>query len=177
MAHLVQCRLCKEKFDIEQNEFVLIGQKSYYHKDCYDIWIANRQNPNAAEYTTDFWYESVIDYLYRDVRMNMDFMKVRSQWNHFIKPEKKMTPKGIYFALRYFYEVMGGTSSKADGGIGIVPYIYKESAQYWTELESRKKGTLDAIIAQIQERKDRQVVNIKKDKKREPKVKWTLEEV
>jgi len=176
MAHIVQCRICKEKMDIDQVEFVKVGQKAYYHKECYDVWVANRQNPNG-EFSEDFWYESVIDYLYRDVKMDMDFMKIRSQWAHFIKPEKKMTPKGVYFALRYFYEVMNGESTKADGGIGIVPYIYKTSAQYWTELENKKKGTLDAIIAQIQERKSRPVVALKKEKKREDKTKWTLDEV
>lgn len=176
MAHKVQCRLCKIQFDTEKEPFVLIGQKAYYHQDCYDSWIKMRNNAKAVE-DEDFWYESVIDFLYRDVKMSMDFAKIISQWKNFTKPERKMTPKGIYFALRYYYDVLKGDKDKALGGIGIVANIYKDAAQYWTELEMRRAGTIAAIVEQIKSRDERAVVSIINRAPKKDKTKFSLDDV
>lgn len=176
MAHIIQCRICKTRFDTEKEEYVLVGQRSYYHKNCYENWIKNR---NSAKSSGDeqFWYESVIDYLYRDVKMSMNFTKIKSQWANFIKPDKKMTPKGIYFALKYYYEVAHGDKEKAQGGIGIVQNIYRDAAQYWTDLETRKEGTIDAIIEQIKAREARPVQIITKKETKKDKSKFKLDEI
>lgn len=176
MTHIIQCRLCRNKFDTEKEEFVLVGKKSYYHKDCYDKWIMTR-NQAGASGDADFWKESVIDYLYRDVKMSIDFVKLDSQWNSFIKPGREMTPKGIYFALRYHFDVQKGDKEKALGGIGIVPSIYKDSAKYWTDLENRKQGTLDAIIDQIKSREARPVMYIHRTEKKKDKKRFSIDDV
>lgn len=177
MAHLIQCRLCKTRFDTEKEEYVLVGKKSYYHKSCYEDWVHGRNNTKTVG-NEEFWKESVIDFLYRDVKMSINFQKFNSQWENFIKPEKKMTPKGIYFAVRYYYTVIHGDKEKALGGIGIVTSIYNESAQYWTELETKKTGTIDAIIEQIKQRQSRpvQVITKKKEEKKD-KSRFNLDDV
>lgn len=175
--HEVQCRLCKKRFDTEKEETVLIGKKSYYHKTCYDKWLNGKDNIKT-ELNEDFWKEALIDYLYRDVGMSsMNFEKINSQWKHFLRGDRHMTPKGIYFAIRYFYEIQKAQPDKAMGGIGIVPSIYKESAQYWTDLETRKAGTLNAIIEQISQRKSREVKTIVHKEQKKDKSKWKLDEV
>lgn len=176
MAHRIQCRLCKQYFDADKEPFTLIGQKSYYHKSCYDAWVTNR-NSASATLDDNFWYETVIDYLYRDIQMSMNFSKIESQWRNFTKPEKKMTPKGIYFALKYYYEVLKGDKDKAQGGIGIVSTIYGESAKYWVDLENRKAGTLDAIIEQIKAREVRPVMSFVRTEKKKDKSKFSLDDV
>ena len=177
MAHKIQCRLCKVYFDTEKEPFVLVGKKSYYHQKCYEDWITKRNDPKA-ELENEFWYENVIDYLYRDVKMSIDFSKLKSQWANFTKPEKKMTPKGIFFTLKYYYDVMKGDKEKALGGIGIVQSIYSDSARYWYDLEERKSGTIDAIIAQIKERQDRKVVVMNRpEEKKKDKARYTFDDV
>lgn len=176
MAHVLQCRLCHKPLDIESEPYTLIGQKSYYHKKCYDDWVSKKNDPKSI-LDADFWYESVVDYLYRDVKLAIDFAKLQSQWKNFTKPDKKMTPKGIYFSLRYFYEIQHGDKDKSLGGIGIVPSIYKESAAYWTDLEMRKKGTIDAIIAQIKERQERPIALITRTNKKKDKSKYDLNDI
>jgi len=176
MPHIIMCRLCKQRFDTEKEPFVIVGKQSYYHKECYDTWVTNRNDANAVE-TEDFWYESMIDYLYRDVHLQMDFQKIESQWNNFIKPDRKMTPKGIYFALKYFYEIQKGDKSKALGGIGIVTSIYNESAKYWTELEIKKTGTIEAIIEQIRARDARPVSTIIRQSRKKKKEQWSIDNV
>lgn len=174
MAHEVMCRLCKKRFDTEKEEAVIIGQKAYYHKTCYDEWKRNKDDMNA-KMSDDFWYEAMVDYLYRDVKVSLDFVKIKSQWNSFTR--NNMTPKGIYFSIRYFYDVQKGNPEKALGGIGIVKNIYTESVQYWIQREDEKKGTLEAIIQQIKAREDRPVQQIIKKEKTNKKTKWSLEGV
>lgn len=176
MAHYVQCRLCKQRFDTEIIEAVIVGQKSYYHKTCYEDWVKSRNSPNAKG-DEEFWKETTIDYLYRDIQMSIDFMKFNSQWASFTKPGKKMTPKGIYFAVRYHFSVQHGNKENALGGIGIVPFIYSEAAQYWYDLEQRKVGTLEAIIKQIQDRQLRKAVYVKPIAPKEKKPKWDINEI
>lgn len=176
MAHMVTCRICKKRFDTETEETVLIGQKSYYHKSCYDEWKGSKDNAGARNQDENFWYEAMVDYLYRDVKLgDIDFSKIYSQWKAFIK--KGSTPKGIYFAIRYFYDVMHGDREKALGGIGIVPSIYNQSAEYWVDRENKKEGTLEAIIAQIKERDNREVKVITKKEQKKNKTKWSLDEI
>lgn len=177
MAHIIQCRLCKTRFDTEKEPFILIGQRAYYHQKCYNEWIRGRNNAKTIG-DEEFWKESLIDYLYRDVKMSIDFSKLNNQWENFTKPERKMTPKGLYFAIRYYYDVLHGDKNKALGGIGIVANIYNESAQYWTDLETRREGTIEAIIQQIKDRGARPVHQIVQNTKKETnKIKFTLDDI
>ena len=181
MAHIVKCRLCKEQFNtdkIPREDWTLVGQRSYYHTSCYNEWVKAKQTVTSNVTDEEFWHESLVDYLYRDVKMSIDFAKLDSQWKAFTKPERKMTPKGIYFAVRYYYDVIKGNAEKAQGGIGIVPNIYSDSAQYWVDLENKKAGTLEAIIKQIKEREARPIQVIKKtNKPAKPKEKWSLDNI
>jgi len=177
MAHIVMCRLCKKRFNTDLEEAVLEGQKAYYHKSCYEIWKKNLDNPQG-DMEADFWYEALVDYLYRDVKMSINFPKLQNQWSNFTKPGRNMTPKGIFFAMKYFYDVQKGEVEKAMGGIGIVPNIYARSAEYWANREMQKAGTLDAIIAEIKARDTRPVQTIvqKKNTKKD-KSKWSLDDI
>ena len=123
----------------------------------------------------DFWYEAMVDFLYRDIKAPVDFSKLRSQWDNFTRTN--MTPKGIYFAVRYFYEVQKGDKSKMEGGIGIVPYIYNDSREYWAQLEYKKEGTLDAILEQMKTRLARPVEKIAPKKKEVKTVRWELNDI
>lgn len=175
MAHEVMCRLCKKRFDTEIEEAVVIGKKSYYHKKCYDDWKENKDSAKGTM-SEDFWYEAMVDFLYRDIKASLDFSKLKSQWDNFT--HTNMTPKGIYFAVRYFYDVKNGDPTKSLGGIGIVKNIYNESAQYWVDRENKKAGTLEAIIQQIQTRDARPVQKIvKSTTEKKDKAKWSLEGV
>lgn len=177
MAHEVMCRLCKKRFDIDAEQGIVIGKQSYYHKSCYDEWKKGCANAKA-NMDDDFWYEALVDYLYRDIKMHIDFQKLQSQWANFTRPEKGMTPKGIYFAMRYFYDVQHGDIEKAQGGIGIVPSIYNRSAQYWVERENKRAGTLDAIIEQLKVRAERPIQKVTyKTSAPKDKTKWRLEDI
>ena len=72
---------------------------------------------------------------------------------------------------------MHGSSDKALGGIGIVPSIYNQSAEYWVDRETQKQGTLDAIIAQIQARENRPSIQIVQKQEKKNKSRWSLDDI
>lgn len=71
--------------------------------------------------------------------------RVRKQMNTFIE-DYNYTYSGMLKALVYFYEVKGNNKAKANGGIGIIPYIYKDAYNYYYNLWMAQQSNQDKII-------------------------------
>ena len=181
MAHIVKCRACKQSFDTDKlspDDWVENPKRFYFHKRCYQEFKNADNIDNAANMDKDGWFEKLKIYLYEDIKLDMNFAKVTRQWNRYTEPNSGMTPKGVVFALKYFYEVKHGDTKKADGGIGIVPSIYNEAIQYWINLENRKEDMVEAIVKDMEMRSARPVIVIKQKKPvKKDKSKWKLEDI
>ena len=166
---MVQCRICKERFNrldpdiVEGRDYVKPSERMYYHKKCYDEYQSSRLDVHSTM-TDELWFTAAWDFLRRDLKYDFNFVKVRKQWEGFIK--KKMTAKGIYFTLKYFYEVKKGDVNKSENGIGIVPHTYEDSCTYWRDREERDKGICAAIEKQILEAANQNVVKVKLNKQK-----------
>lgn len=172
---LVTCRICKEKFDKDKTQkdeyWVMPSKNWYYHKKCYEDW-----RNTSIQSETD-WVGLIYDFFSHDLKVSYDYHMCEAQRKKFVT-QNKFTNKGIYFALKYFYEIKKGDWDKSHGGMGIVPFIYKESAQYWVAQENKHNGFLAAIEQQILERKNREVINLTQTKKKtKKKAKFSLDEV
>lgn len=156
--HLVLCRVCKERFDINDpaNEWVKPKTNLYYHKKCYEVWVSGKADIHKTT-SDEEWFVYLKDYLANDVRATLNFAKLTKQWKSFLK--KDFTAKGIYFAMRYFFEVQKADPTKTDG-IGIIPYIYKDAAAYWVQRERHETGICAQIEAQLKERNEQETVRI-----------------
>lgn len=182
--HIVQCRTCGLKFDATPEakdiDWVVPTERMYYHKSCYENWKKNMQDPKA-DMTPKQWYDSAREFLAKDVRMDVDWEKFASQWKTFLRPSYRpeMTPKGIYFAIRYYFDVKHGDKAKAQGGIGIVPYVYAESCQHWALQERRCAGIIAKITEQARAYSEQAHVVVKGKKKENPnkKARFSLDEV
>ena len=53
---------------------------------------------------------------------------------------------GMQKALTYFYEVKGNSIEKANGGIGIVPYVYQQAYNYYLALWQAQQKNQDKVI-------------------------------
>lgn len=164
----VLCRICGMRFQrddgIENVDWVNPRKNQFYHKSCYDTWVDTMiKNVKDPKVTVD--NETYLKYIYelyvRDLKIPVDYVKMRSQFENFLK-KKGYTAKGICFAVRYFYLIKKGDTSKAEGGIGIVPYVYEDSKQYWIEQERKKAGTIAEILKQMEERSKRSKIVVKK---------------
>ena len=172
MAHIVHCRSCGQPFNrdilVEGVDWVKPSNLQYYHKSCYDQW-AKRQGDIDAKMTDSEWFEALRYYLNRIVKAPIDWKKFSSQWNTFLKQKK--TAKGIYFAIRYFYDVQKGDKEKCQGGIGIVSTVYQDSCEYWTQRFERDSTIIKRIEQQAKEHMLHQFKVITQTKKTDNKKK------
>ena len=127
MSHPVKCFYCGATFDRDREPFVAVPNKAkrYAHIRCYENTVALDEQTKRDKETL----ESYIKQLF-----NCDTLpeKVIKQLNTYMTdPTKNYTYSGIYKTLKYHYEIKHGQIEKANGGIGIVPYVYEEARRYW----------------------------------------------
>lgn len=164
---LVHCRRCHVAIDREaQDDWCTPSKGYYYHKSCYEDFVKKKGKIQEGDISTeaedDFWKSAVYDYLRKDLKISVNYIKFSSQWENFLK--KNMTAKGIYFSLRYFYEIAHGDPKKCENGIGIVPHIYNEGTCYWGERNQRDKGICNRIEEQIRQAEQQKTVVIHRKK-------------
>ena len=155
------CRECHMPIDKTKGEGTVWIQPSkgwYYHKECYETW-------KAAPATDDDWVKMIYDFLARDLKVKYEYHKCQTQIENFWK-KKKINPKGIYFTLKYFYEIKGNSWDKGYGGIGIVPYVFDEAKAYWIAQERKKRGFMKELEEQA---KERSIVKITRSERRREK--------
>jgi hypothetical protein len=56
--------------------------------------------------------------------------RIRTQIKNYLT-NYNYTYSGILKALKYFYEIKGNSTEKANEGIGIVPYCYQDAYNYY----------------------------------------------
>ena len=173
---MVECRVCKQKFNrldpalVEGEYWVKPVNLHYYHKKCYEDFAKKKGQigKDGIEFEADemVWKAATEDYLKRDLKVSIDYKRFNSQWKRLVEKDGR-TPKGIYFTLRYFYDVCRGLAEKCEGGIGIVSHVYEDATAYWGERNQRDKGIVARIEQQIREAAAQNIVkvNLKKTKK------------
>lgn len=113
----VKCPYCGQSFQRENTEFVQIGRR-YAHKNCADS------------------VEQIHQLMQHILGEGYSKTKVESQIKNFVSKEG-MTIDSIYKTLIYWYEIKHSDTSQANGGIGIVPYIYSDYLKY---MQQQKKN-------------------------------------
>lgn len=179
--HVVICRYCGKEFDtnplVEEVDWIRPSRNYYYHVSCYEFFKSLKRK-GSKEQSDKEWHELIYDYIAHDLKKSYDFFKCENQLKKFVETDKIATYKGIFFTLKYFYEVKKGEWEKGYGGVGIVPYVYKEATEYWVEVEKKKKGTLLAIEEQLKSRAAQQTVTRKRTSPpKKKKEKWNLEDI
>lgn len=164
----VHCRICKGEIDRENDKnWVMPQERWYYHTSCYEDFArkkgAIKEKDLTVEADDGLWLDAVYNYLKKDLKISLNFVKFKNQWDNYLK--KGLTAKGIYFTLRYYYEVERGDPAKAENGIGIVPYVYERGTCYWGERNQRDKGICARIEAQIMQAAEQKVKVVRQQKK------------
>ena len=133
------CRVCKVEIDKEKDDWIMPSKNWYYHRKCYNDW--KQSTPATDEEYRAFIY----DFIARDLKVK--------------------TVKGIFFTLKYFYEIKHGDWNKGHGGIGIVPFVYNEACTYWVAQERKTKGIVADIERQMRAAAERKQTVIHKTNK------------
>ena len=160
-----ECRLCHVKIDKEKDDWIMPSNLQYYHRRCYEAWRAQRPEED------DEWVARIYDFLAHDLKVSYNWHMCEQQRKKFGKTYK-INNKGIYFTLKYFYEVKKNSWEKGHGGLGIVPYVFEEAKAYWIAQERQRHGFMKEMEEEI---KQREVIRLKRaPKKRE---KYNLDEI
>lgn len=126
MAHWVKCLFCGETFDADKEEYVMPNSRRYAHKSCAE---------NHVDYKS-----KIHDFMKGKLGTQYSFTKIESQIKK-IKAQEQIDEECIYRSLVYWYEILGNSADKANGGIGIVPYIYNQYL-VWAQ-EQRKNAQIN----------------------------------
>lgn len=130
MSHIVICTKCGQKFDRDKVPFVESGKRRYAHEVCPALDPAQEKNKEEL-----IKLEEYIKELFKEEYVNP---RVRKQINQFVE-QNNYTYSGILKTLIYAFEIKNMSLEKSRGGIGIVPYLYKEAYQYYFDIYKAKK--------------------------------------
>lgn len=149
------CPKCGIKFNRNAEQAVLIGARRYGHASCYpdnfnyvEMEISAREKIREEKERLKEEKEkqkelekiaeaqdlkNLKDYIHSLYGEEANWTLIMSQIKKF-KKDNNFSYSGMEKSLRYFYEIKKNPICNAKGGIGIVPYIYKESYQYYYDL-------------------------------------------
>ncbi len=144
--HLVKCPICGETFDANAVEFVMVGRR-YAHKEC----VEKKEAAKTQEEKDKESLEQYILKLFNETRISA---KIRRQINDY-RDKYGYTYSGILKALVYHYEIKNGDISKANNGIGIVEWVYKDAYNYyyalWLANQKNEHKLIEQYVPQVQE--------------------------
>lgn len=133
--HMVKCLYCGQMFDANTEPFVKPNARRYAHVAC-----ARTEEENQTQEEKD--KHELEEYIKELFGVNTIPVKIRKQMDTFRK-EKNYSYSGMRKTLKFFFEVKGNPIEKANGGIGIIPWVYDKAFDYWRalwEAQERNKG-------------------------------------
>ena len=113
-------------FDRDKVPFKQISERRYAHLTCA---LAAENEKSQAEKDKEDLEKYIMELLGEEYISP----RVRKQMSSYVD-EYNFTYSGMKKALVYFYEVKGNDKSKAKGGIGIIPYVYRDAYNYYYSL-------------------------------------------
>lgn len=131
----VVCAYCKKPMSKKDEDCVMIGNNKYVHKACQEL--EEKREKTDKEQLEDY-IKDLFQISYIDPRVKGQIKKYIDEYNY--------TYSGIRKALIYHYEIKGGDKSKANGGIGIVPYVYQNAYEYHYNLWLAQQKNKDVEV-------------------------------
>lgn len=155
--HIVKCPICGKSFDRDIVPCHQDGRR-YLHIECWA-----RQEASKTQDDKD--KEALEEYIKELFKLGTIPQKIQKQIESFHK-EYHYTYTGIKKSLVYHFEVKKGDIKQANGGIGIVPYVYEQARIYYYQIwQAQQKNTEKVIDDYIPK-----VINIKiKNPQKQPK--------
>ena len=121
------CKSCGKQFDRNAEQAVIAGPRRYAHQKCLPTGeLVPMENPIDPE------LDKLNNYIINLLGKDYNAARVKKQIKDF--KEQGMSYSGMLKSLIYFYEVKGNSKEKANGGIGIVPFVYKDAYNYYYDL-------------------------------------------
>lgn len=120
---MVKCFYCNQMFDRNAEEFVLVNSRRYAHKQCHEKVQAGKSQDEKD-------YEALVNYVKQVFKYSVVPAKITRQITDY-KRQYSFTYSGMLKALVWWFEVKKNSIDAANGGIGILPYIYNDAKTYY----------------------------------------------
>lgn len=133
--HLVKCFYCGKTFDANSEPFSKPRANRYAHAAC-----DKQANENKTQEERD--YEQLVEYI-KQLFGNPN-PRVWKQLKEY--KELGYTYSGIHKTLVWWYDLKHNDIEKANGGIGIIPYVYEEASKYYYALYVAQIANEDADV-------------------------------
>lgn len=144
MAHKVKCLKCGEYFDADKISYTKIGRR-YAHSEC----VQNELSSLTKEQEDKAKFYDLVKSIYGK---NYNYILINTQAERMIK-EYGYTWSGMTGCLHWFYNLHHKSLEEGNGGIGIIPYIYDQVRDYYTQIyqtqEKNKNKTLKRPIIEF----------------------------
>lgn len=130
----VTCKYCKKKINKKDTNYKAVNKK-FAHIECIE-------KEKTRERTDE---EKFYDYVIDLFQIEEDFvpLRIKKQAQTFVK-DYHYSYSGMLKALKYFYEIKRADLSKANNGIGIIPYIYQDAYNYYFSLwQAQQKNSVN----------------------------------
>lgn len=161
MAHYVTCSICKQRFDRDKYQAVLVSSRRYAHATCAGTLSAEDAQKEKDRKDLEDYIINLFNLEHMDGRITLQIQK-------YLQDHPEYTYSGIRRTLQYFYEIKRNPIEKANGGIGIVPWVYEEARRYyynqWLLSQKNAEKDIQQYVPKVRE------ITIKPPK-REPKKK------
>ena len=118
--------------------FIQVSKRRYAHKECSMSEDEKKLQENKDR-------EELYDYIMKLFNISFVDPKIQKQIKKYIE-ENNYTYSGIKKALVYFFEIKGNSVEKANGGIGIVSYVYTQAYNYYYSLWLAQQKNEDKIV-------------------------------
>ena len=136
----VKCLFCGEQFYREEVEFVQVKNR-YAHKECFDKAEASKSQEEKDLKELEEYIMKMFNETFVNARIRQQIKRMREQYNY--------SYSGILKSLIYFFEIRRNPIEKANGGIGIVPYVYEDARKYYYDLYMAQKRNEDKKVGEL----------------------------
>lgn len=140
MAHRVTCVFCHQTFDRDKIPFVQISKARYAHKECSLTQDEKLSQEEKDKKDLEEYIMKLFNTEYVDPRIQIQIKKFLKDYNY--------TYSGIKKSLVYFFEIKNNSIEKANGGIGIVPYVYQNAYNYYFSLWQAQQKNETKVVAE-----------------------------
>ena len=140
MARYVTCQYCKQRFDRDKHPFIQVSSRRYAHEQCALTEQEKQSQIEKDKNELEQYIMKLFNITYIDARIKKQIKQYIEEYNY--------TYSGIKKSLVYFFEIKGNSIERANGGIGIVPYIYKKAHDYYLALWQAQQKNKDKVVTE-----------------------------
>jgi len=117
-----KCCICKESFNKED---LIVKSNKKYCKECLQI---KEEESNQYKNDWDLLFKYICNLYDIEVPTGMMFQQLKTFRN-----EYNYTNIGMYYTLKYYYEILENVVIE-DTGLGIIPYYYDRAKKHYNKV-------------------------------------------